>query len=190
MRSGMLYKGRVLFFLDGKLYHEEDNMVVDAGLNLASNLLFTTTTNAQVTHMGLGSGTTAEAPTQTTLVTPLMISGSVQRKVFDAAPTRAGAVTTINCTFAPGQATGSVLGDSADDFGLCATKGIRRCSDASWCRHYHQLHFCAWSSHRQRQRGRLVHGRIGWYHVLAYQNRGHDPEGRRGSSCTSWGRCL
>ncbi|WOZ53324.1 hypothetical protein [Achromobacter phage tuull] len=108
MRSGMLYKGRVLFFLDGKLYHEEDNMVVDAGLNLASNLLFTTTTNAQVTHMGLGSGTTAEAPTQTTLVTPLMISGSVQRKVFDAAPTRAGAVTTINCTFAPGQATGSV----------------------------------------------------------------------------------
>ena len=107
MHSGIFYKGRVLFFLDGKLYHEEDNMVVNTGLTLASDLLFTAT-NSQVTHMGLGSDTTAEAPAQTALVTPLMISGSVQRKVFDAAPTRAGAVTTINCTFAPGQATGSV----------------------------------------------------------------------------------
>lgn len=107
MHSGIFYKGRVLFFLDGKLYHEEDNMVVNAGLTLASDLLFTTT-NSQVTHMGLGSSTTAEAPTQTALVAPLTISGSVQRKVFDAAPTRAGAVTTINCTFAPGEATGSV----------------------------------------------------------------------------------
>lgn len=107
MKSGIKYKGEVYFYRNGILVHYEDNMVVNGGLTLASDLLFTAT-NSQVTHMGLGGGTTAEAATQTALVTPIAVSGSIFRKAFDAAPTRAAAVTTINCTFAPGEATGNI----------------------------------------------------------------------------------
>ncbi|AJD82854.1 hypothetical protein AVV27_gp21 [Achromobacter phage 83-24] len=109
LKSGIIWTGEVHFELNGRLFYKK-NMIVDAGLNFASDSIFLAATTGKLSFIGLGSGTTAPAAGQTALVTPIPLAsgGTVFRKAFDAAPTRAGAVTTVNTTFAPGEATGNI----------------------------------------------------------------------------------
>lgn len=90
-----------------KLVYEEHNLVVNTGKNLAASRLIGTA-DAAVSHIGVGSGTTAPNITDTGLVTPL---GA--RKPFDGAAQRTNNVVTMTATFAAGEATGTIW-----EFGL------------------------------------------------------------------------
>jgi hypothetical protein len=91
---------------DGKIKDERNinNLVVTTGKNfIAASMIKTTSdTPAAMTHMGLGSGTTAAAVGDTALESAL---GS---RVSLSSATNADAVTTYVATFAAGTGTGAV----------------------------------------------------------------------------------
>jgi hypothetical protein len=91
---------------DGKIKDERNikNLVVTTGKNfIAASMIKTTSdTPAAMTHMGIGSGTTAAAVGDTALESAL---GS---RVSLSSATNANAVTTYVATFAAGTGTGAV----------------------------------------------------------------------------------
>jgi hypothetical protein len=91
---------------DGKIKDERNikNLVVTTGKNfIAASMIKTTSdTPAAMTHMGIGSGTTAAAVGDTALESAL---GS---RVSLSSATNADAVTTYVATFAAGTGTGAV----------------------------------------------------------------------------------
>lgn len=95
------FRGDVYIEKNGILVRELRNLVVNAGLNAAMQGLFGT--QVKIIAMGIGSSTTAPAPTQTALVAQL---GA--RLAFDSAASIVGAVTTCVRTFAAGVSTGTV----------------------------------------------------------------------------------
>lgn len=107
MKSGIFWLGEVSFILNDKLFYKK-NLIMDVGLAFASDSIFLPDEDSKLSFIGLGSGTTDTAVGQTALVTPIEVTSGVFRKAFDTAPVRAGAVTTVTTTFAPGEATGSI----------------------------------------------------------------------------------
>ena len=80
---------------------KEKNLIVNAGLNAILDRLVGTS-EAVMSHMALGSGTTAAAAGQTALVTQL---GS--REALDSSTVTASSLAYV-CTFEAGDATGTV----------------------------------------------------------------------------------
>lgn len=89
---------------DGNIKEErhEKNLVVSAGLNFICDRM-KDTTNAVMSHMGLGSGSTAAAAGQTDLVSLL---GS--REALDSTTVATNTITYVS-SFEAGDATGSVV---------------------------------------------------------------------------------
>lgn len=116
-------KGRVGIVLkdkDGNVKEERDieNVVVDTGLAyIASRMV--DANDSVMTHMALGSGTTAAASGDTALGTQI---GS--RKAFTTATSHSGAVVTYTCAFSTGEGTGAVT--EAGIF-TAATSGTMLC---------------------------------------------------------------
>ena len=93
-------KGHLQIHLNDELVRDVDNLVVTAGKNLVASRLVGTTP-AVMSHMAIGSGTTAAAAGNTALGTELgrvsLTSGSAS-----------SAVVTYVATFAAGTGTGAV----------------------------------------------------------------------------------
>lgn len=118
---------------------EIKNLVVTAGKTfIASSMLKTTNSPAAMTHMGLGTGSTAAAVGDTALETP--ISGS--RVTFSSA-TSAAAVVTYVASFPAGTGTGAVteagiFNDATTGTMLCRTvfsvvnKGANDAMSITW----------------------------------------------------------
>ena len=77
------------------------NLIVDAGLEFACSRMAGTSASV-MSHMGVGSGTTAPAAGQTDLVSLL---GS--RKSLDSTTASNNTITYV-CTFGPGEGTGAI----------------------------------------------------------------------------------
>lgn len=113
-----------IFDAQGNLKDTRDikNLVVTAGKTfIASSILKTTNSPAAMTHMGLGTGTTAAAVGDTALQTP--ISGS---RVTFASATSAASVVTYVASFPAGTGTGAVteagiFNDATTGTMLCRT---------------------------------------------------------------------
>lgn len=58
INEGLKAKGTLQFFKNGELVREEENLVVNTGLNVIAARL-AGTTKAAVSHMGIGTGSTA-----------------------------------------------------------------------------------------------------------------------------------
>lgn len=83
-----------------KFRQEVKNLVVTTGKNLIASRLVGTASNV-ISHMAVGTGTTAPAAGDTTLVTELT-------RVAISSGTASGNVATYVATFAPGVGTGSI----------------------------------------------------------------------------------
>ncbi len=106
MEDALKLKGDVFITVkdkDGNIKEErhEKNLVVSAGLNFICDRM-KDTTNAVMSHMGLGSGTTAAAAGQTDLVSLL---GS--REALDSTTVLNNTITYVS-SFEAGDATGAV----------------------------------------------------------------------------------
>ena len=96
-------KGKLTISLNGKIVQETENLVVTAGKEWVADRMKDTST--VMTHMGVGTSSTAAALTDTALVAqhsdgrqPLTTSGGVV----------AGAVITFHRTFAAADQTGAI----------------------------------------------------------------------------------
>lgn len=83
-----------------KFRQQVKNLVVTTGKNLIASRLVGTASNV-ISHMAVGTGTTAPAAGDTTLVTELT-------RVAISSGTASGNVATYVATFAPGVGTGSI----------------------------------------------------------------------------------
>ncbi len=92
--------GRLIIEKNGKVVQEVDNLVVTDGKEWVIDRM--KDANTVMTHMELGTGTTAAAPADATLET--IISGS--RTTLTT--TSSGTSITYACTFAAGTGTGAV----------------------------------------------------------------------------------
>ena len=93
----------VLIDKDGNIKDKQEmkNLLVDAGLEFTCSRMAGTSASV-MSHMGVGSGTTAAAAGQTDLVSLL---GS--RKSLDSATASNNSITYV-CTFGPGEGTGAI----------------------------------------------------------------------------------
>ena len=69
MKDSLKVTGHLKFFKNGVLDREEKNLVVNNGLNVIAERL-AGTAKAAVSHMGIGTGTTAASPTDISLEIP------------------------------------------------------------------------------------------------------------------------
>jgi len=105
-----------------KAYRQSDNAIVENGMDLLAKRLFsgitgTTSTDASLTHMGIGTGgETGAASTQTALVTPITDCARVAASFSTTGKTSAGGFATI-----PVSATATFDASADND---CATSSI------------------------------------------------------------------
>jgi len=93
-------KGHLQIHLNDELVQDIDNLVVTAGKNLVASRLVGTSSGV-MSHMAIGSGTTAAAAGNTAL-------GSELGRVSLTSGTASSAVVTYVATFAAGTGTGAV----------------------------------------------------------------------------------
>jgi hypothetical protein len=84
-----------------KDFREIDNLVTTVGKGLIANRMLVTPTIGAISHLGVGTGATAPAVGDTTMV------AEIWRKALVSA-TVAGAVMTYTGQFAPGEGTGAL----------------------------------------------------------------------------------
>ena len=111
-------KGHLQIHLNDELVQDIDNLVVTAGKNLVASRLVGTSSDV-MSHMAIGSGTTAAAAGNTALGTEL-------GRVSLTSGTASSAVVTYVATFAAGTGTGAVteaglLNASSGGTMLCRT---------------------------------------------------------------------
>ena len=92
--------GALTIALNDKVVHEVDNLVVTAGKNFVASRM-KDTTKAAMTHMAVGTGTTAAAASQTALVT------EADRNALTSTTVTANAIAYV-CTWAAGDATAAL----------------------------------------------------------------------------------
>ena len=85
------------------LYAAHENLITTAGFNLICDVLGKNTQPSDLTHIGIGTGGTAAAVAQTSLVTSVARQSAVYAHV---AGTK---VMTLVSTFAPGTGTGNIV---------------------------------------------------------------------------------
>ncbi len=99
-------KGRAIFDLckaDGTIEHtEQDNLIVNGGFDFICDVIGKDTQPGDMTHIAVGTGTTAVAATQTALVT------EISRQAATYAHTAGTKVFTMTATFAAGVGTGAI----------------------------------------------------------------------------------
>ena len=111
-------KGKLQIALNGETVQEVDNLVVTAGKGYVASRMKDASATA-MSHMAIGSGTTAAAASQTALGTQL-------GRVSLTSTSVSGAVVTYVATFAAGTGTGAVteaalLNASSSGTMLCRT---------------------------------------------------------------------
>tara|TARA_R110000787_G_scaffold193566_1_gene305093 strand:- start:1710 stop:2144 length:435 start_codon:yes stop_codon:yes gene_type:complete len=94
--------GKLAISLNGTVVQEVDNMVVTAGKNWIASRM-NAASDGVMTHMAVGTGTTAAALANTTLVTEL-----ARQVLTTSGGSVAGAVVTFATTYAAGTATGAI----------------------------------------------------------------------------------
>jgi len=95
--------GRLTIEKNGEVVQEVDNLVVTAGKNWVIQRM--ANLNTVMTHMELGTGTTAAAPADTALGT--VISGS-RKTLTTSGGTPSGTSIAYGCTFPAGTGTGAI----------------------------------------------------------------------------------
>jgi hypothetical protein len=92
--------GALTIALNDEVVHEVDNLVVTAGKNFVASRM-KDTSKAAMTHMAVGTGTTAAAASQTALVT------ENDRNTLTSTTVTANAIAYV-CTWAAGDATAAL----------------------------------------------------------------------------------
>lgn len=118
IQDNLKMKGRLQVSLNGEVVRDIDNLVVTAGKNFVASRMKNTADSA-MSHMAIGSGTTAAAAGQTALVTEL-------GRVSLTSTTVSSNVVTYLASFAAGTGTGAVteagiLNASSNGTMLCRT---------------------------------------------------------------------
>lgn len=98
-QDGMKMSGKLTISLNGEVVREVDNLVVTAGKGFVASRMIGTSANV-MSHMAVGSGSTAAAAGDTAL-------GSELGRTTTSASV-SGAVVTYSSTFAAGTGTGAV----------------------------------------------------------------------------------
>ena len=118
INDGLKLKGKLAIALNGDVVHVVDNLVVTAGKGYVASRIKDASATA-MSHMAIGSGSTAAAASDTAL-------GSELGRVSLTSTTVSSAVVTYVATFAAGTGTGAVtdaalLNASAGVTMLCRT---------------------------------------------------------------------
>ena len=118
INDGLKLKGKLAISLNGKIIQEVDNLVVTAGKGYVASRMKDTTATA-MSHMAIGSGSTAAAASDTAL-------GNQLGRVALTSTTVSNAVVTYVASFPAGTATGAVteaaiLNASSGGTMLCRT---------------------------------------------------------------------
>ena len=118
INDGLKLKGKLAIALNGDVVQEVDNLVVTAGKGYVSSRIKDASATA-MSHMAIGSGSTAAAASDTAL-------GSELGRVSLTSTTVSSAVVTYVATFAAGTGTGAVteaalLNASSGGTMLCRT---------------------------------------------------------------------
>jgi len=135
INDGLKLKGKLAIALNGKIIQEVDNLVVTAGKGYVASRMKDTTATA-MSHMAIGSGSTAAAAGDTAL-------GNQLGRVALTSTTVSGAVVTYVASFPAGTATGAVteaaiLNASSGGTMLCRTvfsvvnKGAQDSMTVTW----------------------------------------------------------
>tara|TARA_Y100001951_G_scaffold89814_1_gene82483 strand:- start:10 stop:447 length:438 start_codon:yes stop_codon:yes gene_type:complete len=96
-------KGKLTISLNGEIVQETENLVVTAGKEWVAARMKNTST--VMTHMGVGTGTTAAVIANTALET---VHGDGRKALTVSGGTVAGAVITYAITYAAGVCTGAI----------------------------------------------------------------------------------
>ena len=118
INDGLKLKGKLAISLNGKIIQEVDNLVVTAGKGYVASRMKDASATA-MSHMAIGSGSTAAAASDTAL-------GSELGRVALTSTNVSGAIVTYTATFAAGTATGAateaaILNASSGGTMLCRT---------------------------------------------------------------------
>lgn len=118
INDGLKLKGKLAISLNGKIIQEVDNLVVTAGKGYVASRMKDTTATA-MSHMAIGSGSTAAAASDTAL-------GNQLGRVALTSTTVSNAVVTYVASFPAGTGTGAVteagiLNASSGGTMLCRT---------------------------------------------------------------------
>ena len=135
INDGLKLKGKLAISLNGKIIQEVDNLVVTAGKGYVASRMKDTTATA-MSHMAIGSGSTAAAAGDTAL-------GNQLGRVALTSTTVSGAVVTYVASFPAGTGTGAVteaaiLNASSGGTMLCRTvfsvvnKGAQDSMTVTW----------------------------------------------------------
>ena len=100
INDGLILKGKLAIALNGETVKEVDNLVVTAGKGFVASRMKDATTTA-MTHMAIGTGSTAAAASNTAL-------GSQSARTALTSTTVSGADITYVDTFAAGTGTGAI----------------------------------------------------------------------------------
>jgi len=100
INDGLILKGKLAIALNGETVKEVDNLVVTAGKGFVASRMKDATTTA-MTHMAIGTGSTAAAASNTAL-------GSQAARTTLTSTTVSGADVTYVDTFAAGTGTGAI----------------------------------------------------------------------------------
>ena len=135
INDGLKLKGKLAISLNGKIIQEVDNLVVTAGKGYVASRMKDATATA-MSHMAIGSGSTAAAAGDTAL-------GNQLGRVALTSTTVSGAVVTYVASFPAGTGTGAVteaaiLNASSGGTMLCRTvfsvvnKGAQDSMTVTW----------------------------------------------------------
>ena len=135
INDGLKLKGKLAISLNGKIIQEVDNLVVTAGKGYVASRMKDTTATA-MSHMAIGSGSTAAAASDTAL-------GNQLGRVALTSTTVSNAVVTYVASFPAGTGTGAVtaaaiLNASSGGTMLCRTvfsvvnKGAQDSMTVTW----------------------------------------------------------
>ena len=118
INDGLKLKGKLAISLNGKIIQEVDNLVVTAGKGYVASRMKDATATA-MSHMAIGSGSTAAAASDTAL-------GNQLGRVALTSTAVSNAVVTYTATFGAGTGTGAVteagiLNASSGGTMLCRT---------------------------------------------------------------------
>ena len=102
-QDGIALTGRLIISLNDEIVQKTNNLIVTAGKEWVTARMKNTST--VMTHMGVGTSTTAAAISQTALVTE---HGDGRQTLTTSGGTVAGAVITFHRTFAAGNQTGAI----------------------------------------------------------------------------------
>ena len=101
-QDGITLKGKLIISLNNKIVRETDNLVVTAGKEWVADRMSDAST--VMTHMGIGTGTTAAAAGNTDLETVI----GARLGLTTSGGTVAGAVITYACSYPSGAHTGAI----------------------------------------------------------------------------------